>query len=290
VVSVSGQALFDDLGRFTGYCGSGRDITKETQQRHDLEDARSQAEFASKAKSDFLANMSHELRTPLNAILGFSEVLKLEMMGPHKVPVYKEYAADIHASASLLLEMVNDVLDMAKIESGNLELDIAPCNLGVVVADAVGILKNRARDMGIELRVDVKSALQTAHVDARAIKQVLLNLLSNALKFTEPGGHITVTLEFVQMLGHVIVVKDTGAGIPPDELAKVMEPFYQAKKGAQAAGKGTGLGLALSKALVEAHGGSFHLESTLGRGTAAKVVLPTAVSGTQFEQASAADE
>ena len=273
-LSASGKPQFDEDGRFVGYRGSGRDITLEMRDRRELEAARREAENANRAKSEFLATMSHELRTPLNAVLGFSEIMKDEMMGPHGIAAYKGYSADIHASALLLLSLVNDVLDMAKIEAGHLQLQKAPQQLGEIVAPAVHLLEARAAGLGIRLSADIQEGMPPACIDERAIKQILLNLLSNALKFTGPGGTVSVAARYDDVAGHVISVADTGAGIPPEDLVRVTEPFYQVKGRHRMSGDGTGLGLALCKSLAEAHGGRLVLESRAGEGTTVKVVLP----------------
>jgi PAS domain S-box-containing protein len=273
-LSASGKPLFDKDGRFAGYRGSGRDLTDEVRDRRALEAARREAEDASRAKSEFLATMSHELRTPLNAIIGFSEVMKNEMMGPLGTAVYKGYSGDIHASAMLLLSLVNDVLDMAKIEAGRMQLDKAPHQLAGIVAPMVHLLEARAAGLGIRLSAQIQERMQEAFVDERAVKQILLNLLSNALKYTAPGGEVSVTARYDDTVGHILEITDTGAGIPPDALARVTEPFYQVKGRNRTSGDGTGLGLALCKALAEAHGGRLVVESCPGEGTTVQIILP----------------
>jgi len=273
-LAASGKPLFDKDGRFIGYRGSGRDMTEAVHDRRELERARREAEDANRAKSEFLATMSHELRTPLNAILGFSEVMKGEMMGPHSVSAYKGYSADIHASALLLLSLVNDVLDMAKVEAGRMHLEKAPHQLGDIIGPVVRLLEARAASLGIRLSADIQTAMPPACVDERAMKQILLNLLSNALKFTGPGGAVGVAAHYDDKLGHVLTVSDTGTGIPAAELTRVFEPFYQVRARKPISGDGTGLGLALCKALAEAHGGRLLLESRSGEGTTVKVILP----------------
>ena len=234
------------------------------------------AEGANTAKSEFLANMSHELRTPLNAINGFSEIMVGEMFGPLGDRRYKEYAGDILSSGQHLLALINDILDMSKIEAGKMNLSFEPLNLEDVVEDAVRLVRNRAESSGLGLDVDLND-LPEFDADYRAIKQVLLNLLSNALKFTPHGGRVSVTAEVRRHIGGDrmrIDVKDTGIGISPEDLARLARPFEQIESQHSKTQQGTGLGLALTKALVELHGGELTLASTLGEGTTVSVTLP----------------
>jgi two-component system cell cycle sensor histidine kinase PleC len=231
------------------------------------------AEGANKAKSEFLANMSHELRTPLNAVNGFSEIMVGELFGPLGDPRYKEYAQDILNSGQHLLALINDILDMAKIEAGKLSLKFEPIRIEDVAEDAVRLIRNRAEQAGLELTIDMP-ALPEVEADYRAIKQIMLNLLSNALKFTPRGG--TVTLSADAELGDRvrISVRDTGIGISPEDLQRLARPFEQIENQHSKTQQGTGLGLALTKSLVEMHGGSLQMESSPGVGTTVSVVLP----------------
>ena len=219
------------------------------------------AESANRAKSEFLANMSHELRTPLNAINGFSEIMATEMYGPVGDPRYREYARDIHNSGQHLLALINDILDMSKIEAGKMHLRIEPIALEDVAEDAVRLVRNRAEAVGVAVEIDFPE-LPDVEADYRAIKQVLLNLLSTAIKYTPRDGRITV------------FVRDTGIGIPKEDLARLAKPFEQVESHLARTTSGTGLGLALTKSLVEMHNGVLTLESEPGEGTTVSFVLP----------------
>lgn len=239
-------------------------------------DEKVKAESANKAKSEFLANMSHELRTPLNAINGFSEIMVGQMFGPLGDDRYKEYAQDIHNSGQHLLALINDILDMSKIEAGKMSLKFEPLNLEEVIEDAVRLIRNRAETSGLRIAIDLPD-LPDVEADYRALKQVLLNLLSNALKFTPRGGQITVRAEGRHdLIGERVRVSviDTGIGIAKDDLARLARPFEQVENQHSKTRQGTGLGLALTKSLVEMHGGVLELDSAPGEGTTASFVLP----------------
>ncbi len=234
------------------------------------------AEGANSAKSEFLANMSHELRTPLNAINGFSEIMVAEMYGPMGDPRYKEYAGDIHNSGQHLLALINDILDMSKIEAGKMNLKFEPVSMEEVTEDAVRLVRNRAEAAGLDLTIDFP-ALPDVEGDYRAIKQVLLNLLSNAVKFTPRGGAVTVRAEtrrdaFGERVR--VIVSDTGIGISSDDLARLARPFEQVESQHSKTTQGTGLGLALTKSLVELHDGSLEMHSAPGEGTSVSFTLP----------------
>ncbi|MBX3479614.1 MAG: PAS domain-containing protein [Caulobacter sp.] len=234
------------------------------------------AEGANKAKSEFLANMSHELRTPLNAINGFSEIMQAEMYGPMGDARYKEYAIDIHNSGQHLLALINDILDMSKIEAGKMNLKFEPVALEEVTEDAVRLVRNRAEAAGLEVGVEFPH-LPEIEGDYRAIKQVLLNLLSNAIKFTPRGGRITVRAEPRRdILGERIrvSVSDTGIGISKEDLTRLAKPFEQVESQHSKTTQGTGLGLALTKSLVELHDGALEMDSAPGEGTTVSFTLP----------------
>jgi two-component system, cell cycle sensor histidine kinase PleC len=234
------------------------------------------AEGANKAKSEFLANMSHELRTPLNAINGFSEIMVGEMFGTLGDKRYKEYAQDILSSGQHLLALINDILDMSKIEAGKMNLRFEPLTLQDVVDDAVRLVRNRADATGLILETDLP-ALPEIEADYRAIKQVLLNLLSNALKFTPNGGRIEVTAALRRdVLGERVQVSvhDTGIGISKADLARLARPFEQIESQHSKTQQGTGLGLALTKSLVEMHDGALEMASEPGQGTTVSFSLP----------------
>ncbi len=234
------------------------------------------AEGASQAKSEFLANMSHELRTPLNAINGFSEIMSGEMYGPLGDARYRDYARDILSSGQHLLALINDILDMSKIEAGKMTLRFEPVCLEEIAEDALRLVRNRAESAGLSLILDFVD-LPDVEADHRAVKQVLLNLLSNAIKFTPRGGRVTVRGERRDdPLGERvrISVQDTGIGISPQDLERLARPFEQVESQHSKTTQGTGLGLALTKSLVEMHGGLLDLKSAPGQGTVASFALP----------------
>jgi len=234
------------------------------------------AEGANKAKSEFLANMSHELRTPLNAINGFSEIMMGEMFGPLGDKRYKEYSQDILSSGQHLLALINDILDMSKIEAGKMNLKFEPMALEDVIEDAVRLVRNRADSSGLTIHIDLPP-LPEIEADYRALKQVLLNLLSNALKFTPHGGRVTVAAEMQGPGGGDrvrISVRDTGIGISAEDLKRLAQPFEQIESQHSKTQQGTGLGLALTKSLVEMHEGVLEMESKPGEGTAVSFTLP----------------
>jgi two-component system cell cycle sensor histidine kinase PleC len=237
-----------------------------------LEAEKMRAEEGSRSKSEFLANMSHELRTPLNAIIGFSDVMRNEMLGPMP-PRYVEYATDVHRSGQHLLRLIDEVLNMARIESGGVQLDLAPMNLGEVVSEAVAAIEAKAREAQVSLRLNLQP-LPEVVADRRAIREVLSNLLSNAIKFNSSGGFVTVETR-VSGEGVCVWIHDTGVGISEANLPRVIKPFerLESSKNSNKHG-GTGLGLAVSNALVEMHGGKLTVESELSIGTSVVFTLP----------------
>jgi len=235
--------------------------------------AMTRAEAANQAKSEFLANMSHELRTPLNAINGFSEIMAGEMFGPLGDPRYKGYAADILRSGQHLLSLINDILDMAKIEAGKLTLHYEEVSLKEIVDDAARLMRGRVEEAGLKLLVDTPD-LPTIEADHRGLKQVLLNLLSNAVKFTPEGGDIVVAVSREDDDRLRVAVTDTGIGIAAEDLGRLARPFEQVEGQHSKTTQGTGLGLALTKSLIELHGGTLTLESEPGRGTTVSFDLP----------------
>jgi cell cycle sensor histidine kinase DivJ len=253
-----------------------REITERKAQERALIEARDLAEGASRAKSNFLANMSHELRTPLNAILGFSEVMTHEMFGPLGGPRYREYAALIHESGGHLLELINGVLDMSKIEAGKFEIAEELFNLPEVVTQAVRFVKLQSDRKGLVLKTDLAADCAGIFADKRAIKQMLVNLLSNAVKFTTRGGEVKLTAARDGSGGILISVRDTGVGIAPEDLERLGRPFEQIEGAFVKKQEGTGLGLALVKALAAMHGGQAIIESRVGYGTAVNLRLPHA--------------
>lgn len=245
-----------------------------------LQEETRRAEAASRSKTQFLASMSHELRTPLNAIIGFADLMRLKTFGELQPLRYGEYVDDIHRSGLHLLNMINELLDMAKIESGHVELretTFHPLDIGI---DVLRMLRQSIADARLTLRVDIADDLPFIHADQQQIRRILINLLSNAIKYTPPDGSITLAVcvcgpdEACGEEGLKVTVEDTGIGIPADMLEKVMEPFEQVENSFTRTRAGTGLGLSLTKAMVEAHGGKLWLESELGRGTRAHALLP----------------
>ena len=284
-LSISGKPVFDGKGRFKGYRGTGRNITEQTRIEKALRESERQlrleserAEEASRAKSEFLANMSHEIRTPLNAILGFSDFMQREILGPVGNRKYLEYANAIHTSGCHLLELVNDVLDLSKIDAGRYVLTLRTVDLVDLINSCLQIMKETARRKSIEVQFDTQEIFPAVIVDLRAMKQVILNLLSNALKYTDTGGRVKVTLRL--KAGDVfIVVSDTGVGIPQDDIATLTEAFVQGSSDhAYLAHEGTGLGLAITDSLIRMHGGTLAIESESGVGTAVTIHLPRAVA------------
>ncbi len=238
------------------------------------DEARRRAEAANKAKSRFLATMSHELRTPLNAIMGFSEVMQTELMGPLNNPTYKDYAGSIHESGRHLLNLINEILDLSRIEAGKYELHEEPVQLADVAEDSLKLLQLKANTKGLELVENFEPGLAQVWVDQRAMRQICLNLISNALKFTPKGGRIVVTVEAEADGGQLISIRDTGPGIPADEIPRVLQAFGQGSLAHETAEGGTGLGLPIVQNLIELHGGTFELLSELRKGTEAIVRLP----------------
>ena len=235
--------------------------------------AMTRAEAANQAKSEFLANMSHELRTPLNAINGFSEIMAGEMFGPLGDPKYKGYAADILKSGQHLLSLINDVLDMAKIEAGKLTLHYETVSLKEVVDDAARLMRGKIEEAGLNLLVDAPE-LPEIEADYRGLKQVVLNLISNAVKFTPEGGHIVVAISREDDGRLRVAVTDTGIGIAAEDLNRLARPFEQVEGQHSKTTQGTGLGLALTKSLIELHGGTLSIESEPGRGTTVGFDVP----------------
>lgn len=238
------------------------------------DEARHRAEAANVAKSRFLAQMSHELRTPLNAILGFSEVMKSEIFGAHAVPAYKDYSADIHNSGVHLLNLINEILDLSRIEAGRYELNEEAISLVHVVTDCHHLLKLRASSRGITIHEVFEQGMPRLWGDERAVRQVVLNLLSNSIKFTPQGGEIWLKVGWTASGGQYLSVKDTGSGIPEEEIPIVLASFGQGSNSIKSAEQGAGLGLPIAKSLIDMHGGTFTLKSKLRIGTEVVVTFP----------------
>jgi two-component system cell cycle sensor histidine kinase PleC len=238
------------------------------------DEARRHAEAANIAKSRFLAQMSHELRTPLNAILGFSEVMKTEIFGPHSVSAYKDYANDIHSSGVHLLGLINEILDLSRIEAGRYELNEEAVSLVAVVAECNHLLQMRAKSRRLVIHEAFDQDLPRLWADERAIRQICLNLLGNAIKFNPPGGEIWLKVGWTTSGGQYLSVNDTGPGIPEEEIPIVLASFGQGSNAIKSAEQGAGLGLPIAKGLVDLHGGTFSLKSKLRIGTEVIVTFP----------------
>jgi signal transduction histidine kinase len=238
----------------------------------EIREKSTQLEIANQHKSEFLANMSHELRTPLNAIIGFSEVLSERMFGEVNEK-QAEYLKDIHESGRHLLSLINDILDLSKIEAGRMELELSSFHLPTALSNAMTLVRERAQRHGIQLGLEIDEQLGEVHADERKFKQIMLNLLSNAVKFTPDGGKVDVSARRAN--GAVeVAVRDTGIGIAPEDQQAVFEEFRQVGRDHMRKAEGTGLGLALTKRFVELHGGAIRLHSTPGQGSTFTVSLP----------------
>ena len=293
---VSGIPAFDHRsGHFTGYRGAGTDCTAQFEaeaavmrsqaklermveeirtKNERLEVALKEAEAAVHAKSEFLANVSHELRTPLNAIIGFTEIMEREMYGPLGHDRYKDYAENVLQSGRHLLAIINDLLDMAKVEAGKLDLNERTIEVGGLVESCLSLMRDRIKQQGLELVLRLPSGGPLLWADERLVKQMLINLLANAVKFTPEGGTITLKGEVTPLRGYDLSVADTGIGIAEDDLATVLAPFGQVESAMNRSHAGTGLGLPLVNAMIRLHGGTLKLESTVGHGTIASLAFP----------------
>ena len=287
---VDGRRLMHRLDEDSRLRFQVEDLARELEEtRDDALRKRFEAETANASKTAFLANMSHELRTPLNAILGFSEIIAQECFGPVGSARYKEYAGDIHSSGAHLLSLINDLLDVAKIEAGKMEISPHPIDARRTFDIALKLVGAKAREKRQELTICVEPDAPPLYADERALKQILINLVSNAVKFTPEGGAIKVTAGPARGEGFQICCEDNGPGIPREKLDKIFTPFSQVDNRYDRQAGGTGLGLALVRGLTELHGGRAWLESEYGRGCRAYVVLPSQppVSATEGQAAAA---
>ncbi len=251
-----------------------RDVTERQRMRAELMDAKREAEIASTAKSDFLASMSHEVRTPLNAILGFSDLLAQGVHGPLS-EIQGEYLGDIQNAARLLQSIIDGVLDLSNIERGQYEIRPRPIDIAETVASAAKLAATQEYAAGVAFVSDVPSDLPPVEADGMAMQQIVLNLLSNAFKSTRAGGIVRVRARVDAASGLTLRVSDTGVGMEADDLGKAAEMFSQLDRGFQRRHSGTGVGLPLSRRLVELHQGTLHLSSRSGRGTVVTVRIPT---------------
>jgi PAS domain S-box-containing protein len=266
--------IINSAGAVIGVGCIESNITEHKRTERVLRAAKEQAEAASRTKSEFLANMSHELRTPLNAILGFSEIMRAEMFGPIGSPRYLDYSHDIYQSGCLLLELINDILDLSKIEAGRLDLREEIADIGDLVDGALRFTQERARHNGIMIDQRIDSGLPLLRADRRLFTQILLNLLSNAIKFTPTRGRISISAEIAGSGDLMVRVADTGIGIARADIDKVLEAFGQVESALSRKHGGTGLGLPLAKGLAELHGGWLDIDSDVGKGTTVTVSMP----------------
>ncbi len=278
---VSSNQLYDTSGALILSYANILDVTEMNAYKARLESknreliaANEKAEFANRTKSEFLAAMSHELRTPLNAIIGFSEIIKEETFGPVGSVQYRSYAEDINESGQHLLDLINDILDLSKVESGADEMHEEQIDIREVIESVVTMVKGRAQKGGVKLELEVPDHPPALRADNRKLKQILVNLLSNAIKFTGPGETVILRIWCRTGSGYVIQIADTGIGIALDDIPKALAPFQQIDGELSRKYEGTGLGLPLAKSLVELHGGSLDLQSRLGVGTTVTVRLP----------------
>lgn len=275
-VSENARAIRDDEGNLLYIEGSMEDITQRKNADLEMREAKIQSDLANRAKSEFLANMSHELRTPLNSIIGFSEMIKDEVFGPVGQQAYWEYSRDIYDSGKKLLNIINDILDVSRIEAGQRQLNEARVNPNKVVSEAIDLLKGRADEEGVSIINELDDANPHIVGEELAIKQIMINLLSNAVKFTPKRGRVSIDMEWEDDGAIRINITDTGAGLDESEISKALSPFGQIDTGLDRNHSGTGLGLTLVDSLIKLHGGQFDIFSQKGVGTTASIVIPAA--------------
>jgi PAS domain S-box-containing protein len=272
-ISENARAVRDWAGTLVFYEGTVEDVTARIENDEALRRALAQAEEASRTKTAFLAAMSHELKTPLNSVLGFSEMLKGEMLGPIGQPAYRDYAQNIHDSGKRLLAVINNILDVTRLQAGAITLDLRAVELRDLADDAVALARGESTH---EVTIELAAGLPQIEADAGRLKQVLGNLLSNAFKFTPEGGAIALRIRKTASGGIAIAVADEGIGMEPDQIEAALEPFRQLDRELSRRFEGTGLGLSIAKSLVELHGGALSIESAVGEGTIVTLTLPPA--------------
>ncbi len=272
-VNCVGRVTTDEEGDVSELYGILQDVTERVERECELRRAKEDTEKAYAAKSQFLANMSHELRTPLNAVIGFSEMMEREMFGALGNEKYKDYVQGIRKSGEHLLDLISDILDMSKIEAGKYEIHAEDIQLTDIINSVVQIMSSRSKDVGIKVDTLIDNENTTIKADRRAITQVLLNLVSNAVKFTNNGGKITIQC-FERDQYVLLRVIDNGVGIPANKLPYITKPFEQVSNQFERGHEGSGLGLAISKELISLHGGQIHIKSYVDQGTTVSVRLP----------------
>ncbi len=268
------RVVRSEKGGVEYYEGSVWDVTERKEAEEAMRHARIQAEISSRTRMEFLANMSHELRTPLNAVIGFSEIIKDEVMGPIEVKVYKEYAQDIYDSGNYLLKIISEILEVSKIETGNRELNVSNFRLVRALKACVTIMGTRIEQAGVEFKINLPEELPELLAEELGFKQIMLNLIGNAIKFTPQGGKVTVAAALDTDGRMVIDIIDTGIGMSAEEIKKALQPFGKVDTSFSGMKAGTGLGLTIVESLVRLHGGEFTLISQKGAGTTARVIMP----------------
>src|ERR1700691_3790003 len=270
---ISRQPRFDPDGSFAGYRGTSSDVTEMVEAENRLREAKNEAEMASRTKSEFLANMSHELRTPLNAVIGFSEIIRDQLFGKIQ-PRYVDYARDINMSGKHLLDLINDVLDMSKVEAGRYALNEEQVKLGDIARICDTLMATRIEEGRVKVHYAAELASTVLYADARAVKQILLNILSNAVKFTPPEGQATVAVGQTQNGGVGLTGTDTGIGMDEKALRHIAEPFYQADSSISRKYGGSGVGRGIWRTLMKLHGGTLEFSSRAGGGTTVRAFFP----------------
>lgn len=273
-ISDRGFPIYDDTGHVYLMAGLAQDITQQVKAEEELRAAKDEAEFASRTKSLFLANMSHELRTPLNAILGFSDAIETEVFGKLRNPKYMEYVNNIHQSGEHLLQLINDILDLSKVEAGAMELDEDTIDMSSVCENVACLVRPRAEKGRVKLDCDIVKPTPVLFGDELRVKQVLFNLLSNAIKFTDPGGEVRLVIKLGEDGALLLQVHDNGIGMDADELEVAFSSFGQVDGSLVRRHEGTGLGLPLTRALVELHDGEISVDTCIGDGTQVQVRFP----------------